>query len=163
MMSKARNPSDDPKKAARKIAELSPLRPKLAIVLGSGFHGVVERMDVQARISYKRFPGFPRPSVSGHAGELLIGNMSGIPILILSGRAHYYEGHDMSVVTFAVRTLATYGIRDLVLTNAAGGVNRKFRPGDFMLLSDHINLMGTNPLRGPGVPGLPRFVDQTQV
>jgi purine-nucleoside phosphorylase len=89
--------------------------------------------------------------------------MSGTPILILSGRAHYYEGHDMSVVTFAVRTLAAYGIRDLVLTNAAGGINRKFRPGDFMLLNDHINLMGTNPLRGPAIPGLPRFVDQTEV
>jgi purine-nucleoside phosphorylase len=153
----------DPKTAAERIKRLSPLRPELAIILGSGFHGVVEQMEVQARIPYKKLPGFPHPSVSGHAGELLLGNMSGAPVLILSGRAHYYEGHDMSVVTFGVRTLAAYGIRDLVLTNAAGGVNRKFRPGDFMLLSDHINLMGTNPLCGPAVPGLQRFVDQTQV
>src|SRR3954451_18375266 len=85
------------------------------------------------------------------------------PVLIFSGRAHYYEGHDMNVVTFAVRTLAAYGIRDLLLTNAAGGINRKFRPGDFMVLTDHINLMGTNPLRGPANSELPRFVDMTRV
>ncbi len=81
--------------------------------------------------------------------------------MVLSGRAHYYEGHPMTQVTFAVRALAAYGIRDLLLTNAAGGVNRSFRPGDFMVLTDHINLMGTNPLRGAPVPGLPRFVDLT--
>lgn len=81
--------------------------------------------------------------------------------MVLSGRAHFYEGHPMSLVTFAVRALAAYGIRDLLLTNAAGGLNRTFRPGDFMLLSDHINFMGTNPLRGAPVPGLPRFVDMT--
>src|ERR1051325_9451656 len=114
----------DPKSAAERIKRLSRLRPKLAIVLGSGFHGLVEQMEVQARISYEKLPGFPRPGVSGHAGELLVGTMGGTPVLILSGRAHYYEGHDMTVVTFAVRTLAAYGIRDLLLTNAAGGVNR---------------------------------------
>src|ERR1051326_6702861 len=93
-----------PKLAAERIKKLSPLRPKLAMVLGSGFHGVVEQMQVQARIPYQKLPGFPRPSVSGHAGELLIGTMNQTPILVLSGRAHYYEGHDMSAVTFAVRT-----------------------------------------------------------
>ena len=81
--------------------------------------------------------------------------------MMLSGRAHFYEGHSMKAVTFAVRALAAYGIRDLILTNAAGGINRKFRAGDFMVLSDHINLMGDNPLRGPPVPDLPRFVDLT--
>jgi purine-nucleoside phosphorylase len=81
--------------------------------------------------------------------------------MMLSGRAHYYEGHPMALVTFAVRALAAYGIRDLLLTNAAGGVNRSFRPGDFMMLTDHINLMGVNPLRGGPLPGLPRFVDLT--
>jgi len=153
----------DPNKAAEQIKRLSSLRPKLAIVLGSGFQGVLDEMEVLARISYEKLSGFPRPTVSGHAGDLLIGTMSETPILILSGRAHYYEGHDMNVVTFAVRALAAYGICDLVLTNAAGGVSRKFRPGDFMVLSDHINLMGTNPLRGAGPNGFPRFVDLTQV
>src|SRR5262245_32886054 len=113
----------DPKIAAQRIKKASSLRPKLALVLGSGFHGVVDEMEAQVRIPYAKLPGFPRPSVSGHAGELVIGTMGGTPVLVLSGRAHYYEGHDMQVVTFAVRTLAAYGIRDLLLTNAAGGVN----------------------------------------
>jgi purine-nucleoside phosphorylase len=153
----------DPGTTAKRIKSLSPLRPKLALILGSGFHGVVEEMEVKARIPYRKLPGFPPPSVSGHVGELLIGTMGGTPIVVLSGRAHYYEGHKMEIVTFAVRTLAAYGIRDLVLTNAAGGINRSFRPGDFMVLTDHINLMGTNPLRGDGAGGLPRFVDLTRV
>ena len=110
-----------------------------------------------------QLPGFPPVGVSGHAGQLLIGRLGGTPVMILSGRAHYYEGHSMDRVTFAVRTLSAYGIEDLLLTNAAGGVNRRFRPGDFMALTDHINLMGANPLRGDGWPGLPRFVDQTRV
>jgi purine-nucleoside phosphorylase len=158
-----RDEGADPSATARVIKTLSSTTPKLAIVLGSGFHGVVQHMQVERRVSYQALPGFPRPGVSGHAGELLIGRMGGNPVIVLSGRAHYYEGHDMSVVTFAVRTLVAYGISDLVLTNAAGGINRKFRPGDFMLLSDHINLMGTNPLRGPTLAGLPRFVDMTHV
>jgi purine-nucleoside phosphorylase len=83
--------------------------------------------------------------------------------MVLSGRAHFYEGHPMERVTFAVRALAAFGIRDLLLTNAAGGINQKFRAGDFMVLTDHINFMGTNPLRGPVVPDRPRFVDMTQV
>jgi purine-nucleoside phosphorylase len=99
--------------------------------------------------------------VSGHSGKLLIGHLEGTPVMVLSGRAHYYEGHPMALVTFAVRALAGYGIRDLLLTNAAGGVNRSLHPGDFMMLTDHINLMGANPLRGGPVPGLPRFVDLT--
>jgi purine-nucleoside phosphorylase len=84
------------------------------------------------------------------------------PVAVLSGRAHYYEGHALEQVTFAMRVLAELGIRDVLLTNAAGGVNRKFRPGDFMLLTDHINFMGANPLRGPALPQRPRFVDLTQ-
>jgi purine-nucleoside phosphorylase len=84
-------------------------------------------------------------------------------VLVLSGRAHFYEGHPMERVTFAVRALAAFGIRDLLLTNAAGGINREFHAGDFMVLTDHINLMGANPLRGPAVAGVPRFVDLTQV
>ena len=155
--------ASDPKIAAERIKRLSLLRPKLALVLGSGFHRVVNEMEVEARIPYRKLPGFPPPTVAGHIGELLIGKIARTPILVLSGRAHYYEGHEMDVVTFGVRALAAYGIRDLLLTNAAGGVNRRLRPGDFMLLTDHINLMGTNPLRGPCVRGLPRFVDLTRV
>jgi purine-nucleoside phosphorylase len=139
------------------------MRPTLGIVLGSGFNHVLESFDIEAEISYSKLPGFPKPTVAGHDGRLVIGKLGGTPVLILSGRAHYYEGHSMEQVTFAMRALAAYGITDVLLTNAAGGINPRFRPGDFMVLTDHINFMGTNPLRGLSYPGLPRFVDLTHV
>jgi len=152
----------NPLTASTFLKKASSLRPALAIVLGSGFHHVLTELRVEKKISYAKIPGFPKPTVSGHAGELYFGTLGGTPVMVLSGRAHFYEGHPMERVTFAVRTLAAYGIRDLLLTNAAGGLNRQFRAGDFMMLTDHINLMGTNPLRGEAIPGLPRFVDLTQ-
>jgi len=152
----------DPRAAAARLKRLSRLRPTLAMVLGSGFHHALSELRVAAEISYAKLPGFPPTGVSGHAGQLFLGHLGGTPVMLLSGRAHYYEGHPMTRVTFAVRALAAYGIRDLLLTNAAGGLNRSFRPGDFMVLTDHINLMGVNPLRGAPVPGLPRFVDLTR-
>jgi len=155
--------SPNPKTAAAALARASALRARLAIVLGSGFHHVLTALRVEKKISYAKLPGFPKPTVSGHAGEAYFGWLGRAPVLVLSGRAHYYEGHPMERVTFAVRTLAAYGIQDLLLTNAAGGLNRSFRPGDFMALTDHINLMGVNPLRGPALPGWPRFVDLTEV
>ena len=151
------------KTAVARIKKLSRLRPRLALVLGSGFNHLLRELDVDAEIPYARLPGFPKPGVAGHDGKLFIGWLGGTPVVVLSGRAHFYEGHPMERVTFAVRVLAAYGITDLLLTNAAGGLNRKFRAGDFMVLSDHINFMGVNPLRGEAVPGLPRFVDLTQV
>ncbi len=138
------------------------LRPALAIVLGSGFQQAAAEVKVDAEIGYQKLGGFPEVGVDGHAGKLVFGHLAGTPVLLLSGRVHYYEGHSMEQVTFAVRVLAWFGIRDLLLTNAAGGINRRFRPGDFMLLTDHINMMGMNPLRGPASPGLPRFVDMTR-
>ncbi len=144
-------------------------------MLGSGFHHVLTGLRVEKKVPYAGIPGFPVPRVSGHAGELYFGWLGKTPVMVLSGRAHFYEGHSMERVTFAIRALAAFGIRDLLLTNAAGGINKNFRPGDFMVLTDHINFMGTNPLRpssavaplrrvdGGSVPGLPRFVDLTQV
>ena len=152
----------DPKTASAFLKKASPLRPRLAIVLGSGFHHVLTELRGEKKIPYAKIPGFPKPTVKGHAGELFLGMLGGTAVMVLSGRAHFYEGHPMKRVTFAVRTLAAYGIRDLLLTNAAGGLNKDFRAGDFMMLSDHINLMGANPLRGDAVPGLPRFVDLTR-
>lgn len=152
----------NPQAAAARLKKVSPLRPTLAIVLGSGFHHVLAELSVTKKISYAEIPGFPKPTVSGHAGELYFGHLGKTPVLVLSGRAHFYEGHEMERVTFATRTLAAFGITDLLLTNAAGGLNRKFKAGDFMVLTDHINLMGTNPLRGPAIAGLPRFVDLTE-
>ncbi len=160
--------SSDTQKAAARLERLSGLRPTLAIVLGSGFQHAADRMAVEAEIAQRELPGFAPAGVSGHAGRLLIGRLAGTPVIVLSGRAHFYEGHSMAAVTFAVRALASSGIRDLLLTNAAGGINRRFRPGDFMVLSDHINLMGVNPLR-PDSCGLPpggaagAFVDLTCV
>lgn len=152
----------NPNLAAARLKKVSPLRPSLAIVLGSGFHHVLAELRVTNKISYAQIPGFPKPTVSGHAGELYFGHLGKTPVLVLSGRAHFYEGHEMERVTFATRTLAAFGITDLLLTNAAGGLNKKFKAGDFMVLTDHINLMGTNPLRGPAIAGLPRFVDLTE-
>ncbi len=152
-----------PQTAAARLKKLSSLRPALAIVLGSGFHHVLTELFVNRKISFAKIPGFPVPDVGGHAGELIFGKLGGTPVLVLSGRAHFYEGHSMEQVTFPIRTLAALGIRDLLLTNAAGGINHGFRRGDFMVLTDHINFMGVNPLRGPAMPGRPGFVDMTHV
>src|SRR5471030_2935581 len=154
--------SPNPTTAAARLKKFSPLRPALAIVLGSGFHHALTELRVDKKIPYAKIPGFPKPTVSGHAGELYFGHLGKMPVIILSGRAHFYEGHEMERVTFATRTLAAFGIKDLVLTNAAGGLNKNFRAGNFMVLTDHINFMGTNPLRGTAIPGLPRFVDLTE-
>lgn len=154
-------PNATPQVAATHLRKVSPRRPALAVVLGSGFHHVLSEMCVEKIIPYAKIPGFPKPGVSGHAGDLFFGTLGGTPVMVLSGRAHFYEGHEMERVTFATRTLAAFGITDLLLTNAAGGVNKNFRPGDFMMLTDHINFMGANPLRGPVPPGLMRFVDLT--
>jgi purine-nucleoside phosphorylase len=147
--------------AANRLKALSALRPTLALVLGSGFQSVASRLKIDAAIDYCKLPGFPPVGIGGHAGQVLVGHLGGTAAMVLSGRAHFYEGHSMELVTSAVRTLAIYGIRDLMLTNAAGAVNRKFKPGDFMILRDHINLMGLNPLRGAMDPALKCFVDMT--
>ena len=151
-----------PQAAAAGLKKVSKLRPTLALVLGSGFHHALTELRVDKKISYENISGFPKPTVSGHAGELYFGHLGKTPVLVLSGRAHFYEGYEMEQVTFATRALAAFGITDLLLTNAAGGINKKFRAGDFMVLTDHINLLGTNPLRGPAIAGLPRFVDLTE-
>jgi purine-nucleoside phosphorylase len=119
-------------------------------------------MKVDAEVDYGKLSGFPPVGVSGHAGKAVFGRFGSTAVLMLSGRAHYYEGHPMEQVTFATRVLAEFGISDLLLTNAAGGVNRSFRPGDFMMLTDHINLMGANPLRGAVPREGQRFVDLTR-
>lgn len=136
--------------------------PRLAWVLGSGFHGVPARLQVTLEVPYRDIPGFPTTAVAGHAGRLLAGTVGGTRLLVLCGRTHFYEGQGMAAVTHAARCLAALGVVDLVLTNAAGGINAAFEPGDFMVLTDHINLMGVNPLSGDPPAGLARFVDLTQ-
>ena len=133
------------------------------MVLGSGFQHALSLLDSPREIDYSDLPGFPRPGVSGHAGKLVFGRFGQVPIIAMKGRAHYYEGHEMERVTFPIRALAALGLKIILLTNAAGGVNPSFHPGDFMALTDHINFMGVSPLRGPEIPGLPRFVDLSRV
>ncbi len=135
-----------------------PLSARLAIVLGSGFGPVLDHVEVVSKVPYASLPGFPTVGVSGHKGQVVCGHLGDTPVLVLAGRAHYYEGHDVERVTFAVRTLAAFGVTDLLLTNAAAGVKCPISSGDFMMLRDHINFMGEDPLRGPERPGLPRFV-----
>jgi purine-nucleoside phosphorylase len=153
----------DPKTTAALLKKESNLRPTLAMVLGSGFQHALAQLQVCKEIAYGQLPGFPTVGVTGHAGKLVLGLFDKTPVLVLKGRAHYYEGIEMDRLTFPVRVMAEYGIRALLLTNAAGAVNRSYRAGDFMVLHDHINLMGANPLRGPAFAGLPRFVDMTRV
>jgi purine-nucleoside phosphorylase len=136
--------------------------PRLALVLGSGFDVVAQGFRIEKRVSFRNLAGFPLPSVPGHSAELLLAEAAGLPILVCSGRAHFYEGVSMESVGFPVRALASAGITELLLTNAAGGINSRYRPGDFMMFADHINFTGVNPLRG-----LPRadgrcFVDLTE-
>jgi inosine/guanosine/xanthosine phosphorylase family protein len=133
------------------------------MVLGSGFQQALTHFEVARELAYGQLPGFPTVGVTGHAGRLVVGTFDKIPVVVLKGRAHYYEGVEMERLTFPVRVLAELGVRTLLLTNAAGAINRAYRSGDFMALEDHINFMGANPLRGPALPGLPRFVDLTRV
>ena len=138
--------------------------PRVAIVLGSGLGGVVELLDPEPRlvIPYQEIPNVPVTTVAGHAGELVAGIASGIPLLLLSGRAHAYEGWSHRVSTILLRACLSLGIRTLVVTNASGGINPAFDPGDVMVISDIINMSGDNPLAGPNIDKLgPRFVSMT--
>jgi purine-nucleoside phosphorylase len=157
------NKPPPPDRAARILRRSTALRPTLGIILGSGFGAVRNEIGEAREIAFKRLPGFPPVRVAGHSPTVVAGRLEGVPVLLLSGRAHYYEGHPMSAVTFPVRVLAEFGIRDLLLTNAAGGIRRRFRPGDFMCATDHINWMGANPLRGEMNTGSDCFVDLSQV
>jgi purine-nucleoside phosphorylase len=122
--------------------------PALAIVMGSGFAGVLEHFAIEQTIPYQELPGFPAASVQGHASHAALVQAGPVKALVLCGRSHYYEGFSMAEITFPMRALAAAGITDVLLTNAAGGINPRFAPGDFMLFTDHINFMGSNPLRG---------------
>jgi purine-nucleoside phosphorylase len=155
--------SASPELAASKIKRLSRLRPRLGIVLGSGFNSCLDSMQIETTIPYSKLPAFPKVGVAGHDGQLVLGTLGDQHVAVLRGRTHFYEGRSMSDVTFAVRTLAAFGIQAVLLTNAAGAINPKFRVGDFMLLADHINFMGVNPLREISPRNSAGFVDLTRV
>ena len=138
--------------------------PRIAVVLGSGLGVLADRLADPIAIPYAEVPHFPAPTVHGHRGHLIVGTLGNARIAALQGRFHYYEGHDHEAVTFPVRVLKALGVRTLILTAATGGINPDYRPGDLVCLSDHLNLLGSNPLRGPNDDRLgPRFPDMTRV
>src|SRR5436189_5901165 len=140
---------------------LDGLRPRVAIVLGSGLAGVAEAVRDAVRIPYSAIPGFPEPGAPGHKGELVGGTLEGVPVVVQSGRFHLYEGHAPDVAALPTRVFAALGATTLVVTNAAGGIRHPFRPPTLMLIADHINLMFKNPLVGPVAEGDERFPDMS--
>lgn len=147
--------------AAAVSARLAGRRPRVALVLGSGVGFLADELEQAVRIPYRDIPGFPQPGVAGHKGELVAGRLEGAVVLAQSGRFHLYEGHSAAVAALPVRVFAALGCDTLILTNAAGGVRSTFRAGTLMLLADHLNLMGRNPLIGPVAPGEERFPDMS--
>jgi purine-nucleoside phosphorylase len=150
--------------AAKFILAKSKLRPRIGLVLGSGLGAFANEIVGAARIDYKNIPHFPRSTAIGHAGRMVIGKVADVPVAIMQGRVHFYEGYSAREVIFPMRVMARMGVRAALVTNAAGGINRNFKQGCLVVLRDHINLQATNPLIGPndehfGV----RFPDMTQV
>lgn len=149
--------------AAAFIRSKTQLRPKIALVLGSGLGSFADQLTGAIHIPYHDIPHFPRPTAEGHAGQLVIGTLGHAPVACMKGRVHFYEGYTMREVTFPVRVFGRLGAKALILTNAAGGVNESYTQGCLVVLKDHLNLQGVNPLLGPnddrfGV----RFLDLTQ-
>lgn len=137
--------------------------PEIGLILGSGLGVLAELIEEPLTIPYEEIPNFPVSTVAGHAGELVIGTIAGRGVLMMNGRFHLYEGYDEATVTFPIRVMKLLGVEKLIVTNAAGGVNRSFKPGDLMTITDHLNLQGTNPLIGPNLDKFgPRFPDMSE-
>lgn len=151
--------------AAAAIQQISAVRPKVGIVLGSGLSALADAVQPAAGLNFGDIPYFPVSTIPGHQGRLVMGELEGQPVAIMQGRTHYYEGYSIQEVTLPIRVLGLLGVETLILTNAAGGLNPSYRSGDLMLIVDHINLLGmagANPLRGPNDPELgPRFLDMS--
>lgn len=150
--------------ATRVIRSRISVEPRIALVLGSGLGSFADDFEEAVGIPYEEIPGFARSTAQGHAGRLVIGNVDSVPVLAMQGRVHYYEGYSLEEVTFPVRTFSLLGVKTIVLTNAAGGINVELSQGALMVISDHLNLMGVNPLRGPNDERFgPRFPDMSAV
>jgi purine-nucleoside phosphorylase len=151
-------------KAALAIREAIVDFPRTAVVLGSGLGHLTDRVQLDHAIPYAQIPYFPPARVEGHRGNLVVGRLGDVPVAMLQGRVHYYEGHDLETVTFPTRVLRQLGVRTLILTAATGGIAPGLHKGDLVCLTDHINGLGANPLRGPNDPRLgPRFPDMTEI
>ena len=152
----------DVKAAAEAVkSAIKPRQPKVAIVLGSGLGFLGDELSDAVRVPYAKIPGFPQPGVVGHKGELIAGLLEGVPTLAQSGRFHLYEGHPPQVAALPVRVFHALGVKAVILTNAAGGIRRTFTPGTLMLIADHMNMMGLNPLSGHLLEGDERFPDMS--
>lgn len=153
---------DNLKRAAAYIESKVANMPTRAIILGSGLGELAEDVKNPIYLNYTDIPGFPSSTAPGHKGRLVIGELEGENVLLMQGRFHFYEGYDMSVVVFPIRTMKLLGIKSLIVTNAAGGVNKEFKPGDLMLISDHLSMFCTNPLIGGNYEDFgPRFNDMS--
>lgn len=138
-------------------------QPQAGIILGSGLGNLAEEITDKVEIPYDQIPHFPPATVEGHSGKLILGKLGGKPVVAMAGRFHYYEGHSMQLVTFPVRVMKALGIHTLLISNAAGGMNKNFRVGDLMIITDHINLQPEHPLRGKNIDELgPRFPDMSE-
>lgn len=138
-------------------------KPRIGIILGSGLGRFVQHMQIEASFPFGDVPNFIPPTVEGHSGNLIFGKVDNVDLVVLQGRVHFYEGHSMETLVFPTRVMALLGIEILIVTNSAGGYGDGMKAGDFMILDDHINLMGTNPLMGPNIKELgPRFPDMTE-
>lgn len=150
-------------KAAKYIQSIEQDSFDVGVVLGSGLGAFIDKIENKKIIPYDKIPHFHQTSVEGHEGRLITGHVSGKKVVVLQGRLHAYEGHPMEEVVFPVRVLATLGVENLILTNASGGINLDYSPGELVIIKDHINMMGKNPLVGPNISELgPRFPDMTQ-
>jgi purine-nucleoside phosphorylase len=148
--------------AVRRIHEETALEPRVGVILGSGLGALAEDLDERVELPYSEIPGWPVSTAVGHAGTLVLGSLGGAPVAVMRGRVHLYEGVGAERVAFGVRVLGSLGIRSLVVTNAAGGINPAYRPGLLVLVSDHVNLQGTSSLVGPNDESLgPRFPDMS--
>jgi purine-nucleoside phosphorylase len=144
--------------------KINGLKPEIGLILGSGLGDFAKSIENQITIPYSTIPHFIQSTVSGHAGNLIVGNLGDKTVAVLQGRVHYYEGHSMMDVIYPARTLVKLGCQTFVITNAAGGIGPNLEPGDLALITDHINLMGSNPLRGPNEEELgPRFPDMSNI
>ncbi|TYR82524.1 purine-nucleoside phosphorylase [Priestia megaterium] len=149
-------------KATTYIQSKAAVKPKVGLILGSGLGVLAEEIEDAIKIPYNEIPEFPVSTVEGHAGQLVIGTIHGVPVVAMQGRFHFYEGYTLDKVTFPVRVMKEIGVETLIVTNAAGGINESFQPGDLMIISDHINNFGTNPLIGPNDSDLGvRFPDMS--
>ena len=149
--------------AAKAIQGRTKMRPQVALVLGSGLGAFAKTLKDPTVIPYREIPHFPVSTAIGHTGELVIGVKEGVPVAVMAGRVHLYEGYSIQQVVFPVRVLARMGVKTVIMTNAAGSVNVNYKPGELMIISDHINFMGVNPLIGPNEDALGlRFFDMTE-